>query len=427
MFHRPPDESPVTSWTWVAVWTTVIYCTIPFARILQSTIAESFGRQVFVWVVYGSLAIAFVLALHVLRSMPQARLWTCVPSLVAVGGVYVWWINELRLGAPEEALHFVEYGVLAILLFRAFSQGTRDWTVYVSAFFMGTLIGMVDEIIQWVVRDRYWDIRDIGLNAGSCMLMLIGIAVGIRPVIISEPVRQRSVERVWRFAMITLFLLTCCMMNVDVVLRTAREMIPGYSWLTQHTGAMTFYGYMHEAPDHTRFRSRMTQDELRAYDREHAAKSAAILDAYQDHDKYEEFLSLFGPQRHTFLHEARVHLYRRDRHRHSSQEVRGVDPYHYDRHMNIAYRENQIIEYAFGETLKASKYVLQPETLARAREHADLERGYVSPVSMALITWARPWQMATYLGGGMLTVCLVCGWWRHRISKDERVALRLEF
>ena len=60
-----------------------------------------------------------------------------------------------------EAVHYVQYGTLSILLFRAFSHRVRDYSIYGAVILTGTLAGMVAETIQWLTPGRVFDLRDV--------------------------------------------------------------------------------------------------------------------------------------------------------------------------------------------------------------------------------------------------------------------------
>jgi len=97
--------------------------------------------------------------------------------------------------------------------------------------------------------------------------------------------------------------------------------------------------------------------------------------------------------RRSFLHEARVHLFRRDhyiavawKHRASERDYR--------LHSTVAYRENQIMEKYFGSTLHRSTFQLDPTLVIRLEREMDPALRYVSPVSAHLITrfsWRQAW------------------------------------
>lgn len=70
------------------------------------------------------------------------------------------WLFHLE--RPEERLHFVEYGILGILAFKAFGKGFKK--VMIAILFV-LLIGTLDEIIQFILPNRVGDIRDVIFNA----------------------------------------------------------------------------------------------------------------------------------------------------------------------------------------------------------------------------------------------------------------------
>ncbi|MCU0822812.1 MAG: VanZ family protein, partial [Spirochaetes bacterium] len=78
---------------------------------------------------------------------------------------------------PAEKIHFIEYGLLAFLLFRALKLNVPDKLNYPLSFLIIIMIGWGDEAIQLVVPDRYYDLRDVFLNglSGGLILLLIFI------------------------------------------------------------------------------------------------------------------------------------------------------------------------------------------------------------------------------------------------------------
>jgi len=107
--------------------------------------------------------------------------------LVVSGSVYATAFAVVR--RPEERLHFIEYGVMGILIYAALSERRRSrlaapargWTRIfdpvrwpaISAFMLTTLLGWGDEVIQGILPNRYYDLRDLVFNAlGGLMAVL---------------------------------------------------------------------------------------------------------------------------------------------------------------------------------------------------------------------------------------------------------------
>ena len=70
---------------------------------------------------------------------------------------------SLSLDVWVERIHFIEYAVLGILISRAVNVINLQGIIYTG--FLVTLIGAVDEIIQWFLPNRVGDMRDVFMNS----------------------------------------------------------------------------------------------------------------------------------------------------------------------------------------------------------------------------------------------------------------------
>jgi hypothetical protein len=148
---------------------------------------------------------------------------------------------------------------------------------------------------------------------------------------------------------------------------------------------MLEYGYLYNDPSIGVFRSRLSPEELKRADRERGKEAAKILDHFKDRNRYQEFLETYTPITDPFLHEARVHLFRRDEYFSASNKFKH-DQEKYAWHLNIAYRENQIMEDYFPNLLRHSTYVWSDEDIALVKKYVLEDEIYDSKVSWWLIT-----------------------------------------
>ena len=74
---------------------------------------------------------------------------------------------------PEEKIHFIEYGVLLVLVYWALSYNSKNWYRFLTAFIITSLIGFGDEVIQYFLPNRYYQTSDVILNAISGGLGLV--------------------------------------------------------------------------------------------------------------------------------------------------------------------------------------------------------------------------------------------------------------
>lgn len=399
MLHQPPRTRESADWFLVAAWLLVIYTIIPFARAIQAGVEAVFGRAAFAIAVYAAV-VAGVAALawfarRARLALSPAR-WLVVAAVAAAYGAGTWHLRR----APEEAMHFVEYGVLSLLIFRAFTHRVRDPSIYLATILLGALLGVCDEIIQWITPRRFWDLRDVAINATAGVLMQAGLAFGVAPPYIAGAVRARSVRLCRRLAVALLLVLLACVSNTPARMRVYQPHLP---FLNE---TMSEYGSRYEAPGDILFFSRLTPDRLHAEDEERAEEAGAILRREGGDGNYERFVDVYSPRGDPFLHEMRVHLFRRDRYWRDARAKRG-DPADHARLITIACREQTILETYFGRTLAASGLDWPADLRARAFA-AAVPGPYASPVSHQIITRVTERQLQAILVA-LLLVALLAG------------------
>jgi VanZ family protein len=102
---------------------------------------------------------------------PKYTAWRMI-LLVGVWALYPLFARFTT--SPEEQLHFFEYGLVGVLFARALrADGPRTRMTYIGAGALGTLAGWLDEVLQGLLPNRHYDVRDIALNAVSVALGLV--------------------------------------------------------------------------------------------------------------------------------------------------------------------------------------------------------------------------------------------------------------
>ena len=417
MLNQPPREREWLSWLAVAAWTLAIYLTIPLARAIQSWVTEHWGRSAFLYGVFAALAAGAGLALLSLafsRGPGRGRSAAWVAGIAVLYAFLSW---RLRAN-PEEAVHFIEYGILGFLLFRAFSRRVRDPLVYLAAGWLGAILGTTDEIIQWMTPRRVFGLRDVWLNVQAVGLVQVLLAAGLRPAYVRGPVSAHSVRLVCGLGAAHLVLLVLCLSNTPPRVDCYTRRWPALAPLRYTYSMMAEYGYRHHDPEVGVFFSRFRRDDLRSLDRARAEEAAARLDEFRDPARYEEFLRTWTPVTDPFTHEARVHLFRRDQNAERAWAMRG-DPEALRGHATVAWRENRLLELYFGNTLRLSGCVLPERASRLLDEHHDPARPYTSPVSASLITRLTERQVREAFLAGVLALFLAERWAARRIQEGK--------
>jgi VanZ family protein len=330
------------------------------------------GRFFILYFVGVSIFIALLfLALYMFRTRKSHTVFNYL-SLLLIGIIYAWFLNDMK-ESPIEALHFLEYGILSALLYRALRHHLNDKIIFFIATGLITLIGIGDELIQWMLPNRHWDFRDIGFNTLSGALIQLAIWFGIAPEILKYKIELKSLR-----CLKNLFLLLSLVFAILLSMTPAfnSRMAERFTFLKflDNPEPISEYGYKVFHPDIGGFFSRYRESDLLRYDARNGEIVGKILND-NIRTNYSEFLRIYSSGKAPFTHEMRVHLFRRDR-------------YYHDKRYWVAYKENLILENFFTNALHASAYRWRNGEADVCREQIGdrAQDFYVSPVSWNIIT-----------------------------------------
>jgi len=162
-------------WAALAVYVAAIYASLPFGpRVGLALLRISAGS----WLLGPGLPVLAILgggALLVRLARRRAPWWAYGALTGAAAGYAVAfsWLRAQRL----ERTHLPEYGVVAWLAWRAIAPALPDRvSAFVAAALLTVAIGWGDELLQRVVPGRYYDLRDVAMNALGGVLALLVIA-----------------------------------------------------------------------------------------------------------------------------------------------------------------------------------------------------------------------------------------------------------
>ena len=364
------------SWLLVFLCASSIFFLVPLARTISNFVKTNWNISLFGYSVLIVVFFVFLLSLYFLWYRLSIRAVSQYLWLAAVALVYVFFTLKLWR-RPEEAIHFLEYGLLGFLLFKAFRHHIHDKSVYFAAFLLGAMIGLFDEILQWMVPLRYWDLRDVGLNALSVGLFQIAFWKGIRPEISSTRVTPKSMRIISWLLVANLFLLGLCSSNTPPRVRSYTKLFPFLSFLNKQE-PMKELKHKHKDPEIGVFFSRLEVEELKRIDSERTVEYSTILKEWSTKE-YGDFLINFPGFDHPFLHEMRVHIFRRDRR--FSEAKKTNSQKNREKNLLIAYKENLILEKYFEKTLKKSPYKWRNKRSKQIESEIDVMGFYKSPVS----------------------------------------------
>ena len=110
---------------------------------------------------------------------------------VLLGIVAAYLLLLVRIEILEERSHILEYGVVAIFVYEALAERARDtgraWTIPLAAIVVAGVFGVIDELLQSLIPNRTFDLRDIGFNLAAA-----GVAVTAR--VLLDWARRRTLR-----------------------------------------------------------------------------------------------------------------------------------------------------------------------------------------------------------------------------------------
>ncbi|MBN1223057.1 MAG: VanZ family protein [Candidatus Aminicenantes bacterium] len=387
-------KEAATSWIWVVLCALAIFFTVPLAGSIRDYVASHIGRSFFGIAVLMAAGGTFLGILYVLYVRLKIRTIANYVWLTFVSSAYVFFTIKLW-ESPEEAVHFIEYGLLGFFLFRAFRHHIEDNSLYPAAFFFGALVGIFDEIFQWIIPGRYWDIRDVGLNALSSGLIQILIWKGLDPKLPSLRWRPKSIRIISSLLAANLLVFGLCFSNRPRRVEKIAEIFPALSAL-KNQEAMSEFRYRYKDPDIGIFFSRLTLEELKEIDSNKAEQYGSFLEHWKNKD-YAAYLKVVPGSINPFLHEIRVHIFRRDKR--FTRAAFSEDASVIEENYFIAYKENLILEEYFGKTLANSPYKWNKDRSEEIQALIDETAFYKSPVSAGAFAAFKEWMMWAFITG----------------------------
>ncbi len=351
------------------------------ARRIQIFVTNNWGRELFGYFVLIVLSIGAIYLFYYLIFKLKIRIPSRYIWLFVITGLYIYFTLKLWK-IPEEAFLFLVYGLLGFFLFKALSHNIKDKSIFFTATLFALFIGTFDEIFQWITPERYWDFRDVGLNGLSGGLFQLAIWKVVSPKFISEKFSAKSLKIFTSIFVGCFIILGLCVSNTPNRVHRYTKQIPFLSFL-QKEEAMSEFGYKYKDLEIGIFYSRLSPRKLYITDNQIGEEYARILNESIDKD-YKQFIREYSPTTDPFMHELRVHIFRRDRYFNQGEKASNMG----ERKESYftAYKENLILKKYFTKGIKNSVYCWSKERIEEVKTLIEEDKLYESPVSSNLST-----------------------------------------
>ncbi len=138
-------------WGWCALYILILYATLPLGRPVISWLRTHYSAAQQAWLmnaVFGVAGVALIVWLVRCRVVLSPLAYVCFVLLARL----LYCEFRFLVVYPEERLHFLQYGALALLLHKALSLDLPSAWAYLAALLLGALIGWGDEGVQFLTK-----------------------------------------------------------------------------------------------------------------------------------------------------------------------------------------------------------------------------------------------------------------------------------
>jgi hypothetical protein len=154
----------------------------PFIRDIRDWIRSNFPGQFVTFVAAGiafAIGAAMAAALYRIRDRRVARYGAIVAALVLGTSYAIWNAQGNAEVDTVERFHFVEYGLITFLFYRAW-RPIGDISILMLPLLAGLVVGTFEEWLQWFIPGRIGDMRDVFLNCAAIVCGLL-FSLGVDP------------------------------------------------------------------------------------------------------------------------------------------------------------------------------------------------------------------------------------------------------
>jgi hypothetical protein len=156
----------------LALYLGAIYATLGMVRPIANFLRD---RELLRVSVVAAFAIAAAAVVWWLARNARNRSWRMALALLLVALAYAAVIYPME--SPEEKIHFVEYGGVAVLAHAASPKSWSKWKRFIACALFVAAAGWIDEGIQALLPSRVYDLRDVVFNALAGLMALGAVAI----------------------------------------------------------------------------------------------------------------------------------------------------------------------------------------------------------------------------------------------------------
>lgn len=204
-------------WILVVIYSCIIFLTLSYARAVSKFMIARYGENIFSHITVVTLSLAGI-GIFIYFITRRTQLLSRLFSFIIIVAIYGFILSpNLRASVytllqslgfsthvfesldiypiyAGEKVHFLEYGLLGLLLCKTLSYHIKDKTAYLLGVVVVYIVGMSDEFIQWALPSRVGEYRDIWMNFMSGGLAILAVLLVIRPRVFRKELNWSSLR-----------------------------------------------------------------------------------------------------------------------------------------------------------------------------------------------------------------------------------------
>ena len=146
-------------WALIIIYVFVIFVSLPFFPSFINVLRNFISKELL-----NLLSLALSISFFLLLSIwIYNKKYKAKQFLLIISPLLLLTYLSLSLNVWVERIHFIEYAVLGLLISHEVDVRTLRRIIYTGCLI--TLIGTIDEIIQWFLPNRVGDMRDVFMNS----------------------------------------------------------------------------------------------------------------------------------------------------------------------------------------------------------------------------------------------------------------------
>jgi len=158
-------------WALVAVYTFVL----PYFIVIYNAIVKHFSAAI-----PGKIAITTIIVMGVVFFIAVLALKKDIKVLtLLIPCTIIVWIFISIEPNPDKYIHIPEYVVMSWILFEALSLDYKGKGIFCLVFICAASLGIVDEMMQGILPDRFYGWRDMIMNSAASVIGVLTL-VGLR-------------------------------------------------------------------------------------------------------------------------------------------------------------------------------------------------------------------------------------------------------